>query len=466
MPSSCNGTYSITIKAVSAIRHRSVLYAQTKWCQTALHQWFPLVEAPHLCYHAGMLDALHSQDPAIAELIELEARRQRDKVELIASENYTSAAVRDAVGSILTNKYAEGYPGKRYYGGCEIVDQIEVLAIERAKELFGAEHANVQPHAGSSTNMAAYFALLEPGDTVLALSFSHGGHLTHGNPANFSAKLYNFVHYGVASDTEQIDYDALEQQALALKPKLLVAGATAYPREIDFARFRAIADACGALLLVDMAHIAGLVAAGLHQSPVPYADVVTTSTHKTLRGPRGGLILCRDIYAKAIDKAIIPGTQGGPLLHVIAGKAVAFAEATTPEFQAYQKQVVINAQSLAASLRDGGLRLVSGGTDNHMLLIDFTDTHPDLTGKAAEKLLDSVNITVNKNAVPREARSPFITSGIRLGSPAVTTRGLTEEDMQQLGTFILHALEHRESIVALQELGEDVRTFISDFPLP
>jgi glycine hydroxymethyltransferase len=409
---------------------------------------------------------LRDEDPTIYGLIEAEYNRQRDKVELIASENYVSQAVLEAVGSILTNKYAEGYPGKRYYGGCEVVDEIELLAIERAKALFGAEHANVQPHAGSSTNMAVYFAMLEAGDTVMGLSLAHGGHLTHGTSVNFSGKHYHFTQYGVDPTTELIDYDDLARQVKSVQPKMLVAGITAYPRELDFAKFREIADSVGALLLVDMAHIAGLVAVGLHPSPVPYADFVTTSTHKTLRGPRGGLILCRKAYAKAIDKAVFPGTQGGPLMHVIAAKAVAFAEASKPDFLAYQKQVLANASALAASLTHKGFRLVSGGTDNHMLLMDLGQGEDDLTGKAAESLLDSVNITVNKNTVPRETRSPFITSGLRLGSPAVTTRGLVEQDMEQLAFYIEQAISNYTNLPALTSLATDVKEFISTFPLP
>jgi glycine hydroxymethyltransferase len=410
--------------------------------------------------------SLPQQDPAVSALIAAEAIRQQDKVELIASENYVSQAVREAVGSILTNKYAEGYPSKRYYGGCEVVDQLEQLAIDRAKGLFGAEHANVQPHSGSSPNMAVYFAMLEPGDAVMGLSLAHGGHLTHGSPANFSAKLYHFESYGVNPDTEQFDYDQIADQAERVQPKMIVAGTTAYPRYVDFAKFQKIAASVGAYLLVDMAHIAGLVAAGLHQSPVPYADFVTSSTHKTLRGPRGGIILCRQQYAKAIDKAIFPGTQGGPLLHVIAGKAVAFAEAATPAFQAYQKQVLINAQALAKGLSGHGYRLVSGGTDNHLMLIDLGQGEQDITGKEAEKLLDSVNITVNKNTVPRETRSPFTTSGLRLGSPAVTTRGLHESDMHKVADFIHEALTHRQDLAYLTSLAARVQAFIHPFNLP
>lgn len=413
-----------------------------------------------------MNESLQKQDPKVAALIELEFVRQRDKVELIASENYTSAAVREAVGSIFTNKYAEGYPGKRYYGGCEVVDELESLAIDRAKGLFGAEHANVQPHSGSSTNMAIYQAMLEPGDKVVGMSLTQGGHLTHGSPANFSGKLYDFVHYGVDSESERIDYDALADLVKKEKPKMLVAGITAYPRLLDFQRFAEIAQSVDAYLLVDMAHIAGLVAAGLHPSPIPFADFVTTSTHKTLRGPRGGLILSREEYAKKIDSAVFPGTQGGPLEHVIAGKAVAFAEAASEAFQSYQKQVLHNAQALASGLIEQDFRLVSGGTDNHLLLVDLGQGDDSMTGKDAEYLLDQINITVNKNTVPRESRSPFITSGLRLGSPAVTSRGLKEGDMRQIAQFIGQALKLGKDHKDLPELAQSVTAFISKFPVP
>ncbi len=407
---------------------------------------------------------LSSQDPTIAALIKAEAVRQRDKIELIASENYVSAAVREATGSILTNKYAEGYPGKRYYGGCEIIDQIEQLAIDRAKSLFGAEHANVQPHSGSAPNMAVYMAMLKPGDKVMGLSLTQGGHLTHGNPANFSGQLYHFDHYGVDVESEVLDYDAVADQVKAFKPKLLVAGLTAYPRQLDFAKFRDIADSVGAVLLVDMAHIAGLVAAGLHPSPVPFADFVTSSTHKTLRGPRGGLILCKAEYAKAVDKAIFPGIQGGPLEHVIAGKAVALAEAAQPEFKQYAEKVVANAAALAAALQDEGLRVVSGGTDNHLLLIDLGRDEDSLSGKEAEHILDEVNITVNKNTVPRETRSPFVTSGLRMGSAAVTTRGAEIKDMKTIAQFIGRAFRGKEA--DRTRLADEIREFISPFYLP
>ena len=363
-----------------------------------------------------------------------ELERQQTGIELIASENFVSEAVMNAMGSHLTNKYAEGYPGKRYYGGCEFVDVAETLAIERVKELFGAEFANVQPHSGAQANTAVYFAMLEPGDTILGMSLAHGGHLTHGSPVNISGKYFNIVPYGVSPDTETIDYDELMRLAIEHKPKMIVAGASAYPRKIDFAKFREAADAVGALLMVDMAHIAGLIAAGEHESPVPYADFVTSTTHKTLRGPRGGLILCKEQYGAAINKAIFPGTQGGPLMHIIAAKAVSFKEAQTEEFRAYQRQIIKNAQALAQSLTEQGIRLVSGGTDNHLMLIDLTDN--GITGKELEATLGLASITVNKNTIPNETRSPFVTSGIRIGTPAVTTRGMKEADMTLIGQMI------------------------------
>ena len=365
-------------------------------------------------------------DPEVAEAMGLELKRQRRNIELIASENIVSPAVMAAMGSVLTNKYAEGYPGKRYYGGCEDVDIVEEIARKRACRLFGAEHANVQPHSGAQANLAVYFALLKPGDTVLGMNLAHGGHLTHGSPVNLSGSYYNFVPYGI-NDEGFLDYDALMKQAMEVKPKLIVAGASAYPRAIDFAKLREIADACGAYLMVDMAHIAGLVAGGQHMNPVPYADVVTTTTHKTLRGPRGGMILCKEELAKVIDKAIFPGTQGGPLMHIIAAKAVCFGEALKPEFKDYAKRIVDNAQALAAGLTKRGFQLVSGGTDNHLMLVDLRGF--DITGKDFEKKLDEVYITVNKNAIPNDPQSPFITSGIRVGTPAVTTRGFDTEDM-------------------------------------
>ena len=379
------------------------------------------------------------KDPEVGQAMEKEFARQQRNLELIASENIVSPAVMAAMGTVLTNKYAEGYPGKRYYGGCQCVDLVEDIARDRACKLFGADHANVQPHSGAQANLAVYFALLQPGDTVLGMNLSEGGHLTHGSPVNMSGSLYNFVAYGVDPETGRIDYDKLMQQALEVKPKLIVAGASAYPRAIDFQKFREIADACGAYLMVDMAHIAGLVAAGVHQNPVPYAHVVTTTTHKTLRGPRGGMILCKEEFAKPIDKAIFPGTQGGPLMHIIAAKAVCLGEALQPEFKAYGEQIVKNAAALAQGLMNRGVKLVSGGTDNHLMLIDLTES--ELTGKELERRLDEVYITANKNTVPGEKRSPFTTSGVRLGTPAVTTRGLVEADMDEIAACIALAME-------------------------
>ncbi len=377
-------------------------------------------------------------DSEVGEAMEKELARQRRNLELIASENIVSPAVMAAMGSVLTNKYAEGYPGKRYYGGCQEVDVVEDIARDRACKLFGAEHANVQPHSGAQANQAAYFALIQPGDTVLGMNLAHGGHLTHGSPVNFSGKLYNFVPYGVDEETGYIDYEVVRKLALENKPKLIVAGASAYPREIRFDILREIADECGALLMVDMAHIAGLVAAGKHMNPVPYCDVVTTTTHKTLRGPRGGMILCREEYAKAIDKSVFPGSQGGPLMHVIAAKAVCFGEALSEEFRAYQDQIVKNAAALANGLTSRGLKLVSGGTDNHLMLLDLRET--GITGKELEARLDDVYITANKNTIPNEPLSPFVTSGVRLGTPAVTSRGLKEEDMDKIAGFIADAV--------------------------
>ena len=404
---------------------------------------------------------IRAADPETAEAMQLELDRQRQHIELIASENFVSPAVLAAMGSHLTNKYAEGYPGKRYYGGCERVDIVENLARDRACQLFGAEHANVQPHSGAQANLAVYFALLEPGDTVLGMNLSHGGHLTHGSPVNMSGKLYNFVAYGVREGDETIDYEALKKQALEVKPKMIVAGASAYPRAIDFQAFREIADACGALLMVDMAHIAGLVAAGEHMSPVPYADIVTTTTHKTLRGPRGGMILCREPYAKAIDKAIFPGTQGGPLMHIIAAKAVCFKEAAGEGFKTYQHQIILNARALAAGLTAKGLRLVSGGTDNHMMLLNLTGT--GRTGKELENLLVRANVTVNKNTVPFETLSPFVTSGVRVGTPAVTSRGMREPEMEQIAGFIARLAEAGED--AIPEVKAQVLALCEKFPL-
>ena len=402
-----------------------------------------------------------SVDPEIAHVLELELKRQREHLELIASENFVSDAVLAAAGTHLTNKYAEGYPGKRYYGGCAHVDQAEDLARERAKQIFGAEHANVQPHSGAQANIAVYFALLDPGDTILGMNLSHGGHLTHGSPVNISGKYFNVVPYGVSRDTETIDYDALRTLALEHRPKLIVGGASAYPRFIDFTRMRAIADEAGAILMVDMAHIAGLIAAGLHPNPVPHAHVVTTTTHKTLRGPRGGMILCTAELAKTIDKAIFPGTQGGPLMHIIAAKAVCFKEALTDGFKAYQRRIVDNARALAAGLQENGLRLVSGGTDNHLMLIDLTPSGQ--TGKAVEKLLEKANITVNKNTIPFETKSPFVTSGIRVGTPAVTTRGMGEAEMRLIADLIGTIV--REGEAAVPSVKEKVLELCSRFPL-
>ncbi len=407
---------------------------------------------------------LREVDPDIAELICDEQDRQRYKIELIASENYTTRAVLEAQGSILTNKYAEGYPGKRYYGGCEVVDKIEQLAIDRAKQLFGAEHANVQPHSGAGTNMAAYYALLEPGDTVLGMRLDQGGHLTHGNPANFSGRGYKFVAYGVRQDDERIDYDQLAELALEHKPKMIVSGATAYPRIFDFARIREIADSVGALMLVDIAHISGLVATGLHPSPVPDADVVTSTTHKTLQGPRAGFILCKAQYADKIDAAVFPGLQGGPLMHVIAAKAVAFLQAMQPEFKDYQQRILDNAKALAASVAKQNLRLVSGGTDNHLMLVDLRNA--DVTGRKAQRLLDSVGITANKNTIPFDPKSAFVTSGIRLGSPATTSRGFGIAEMEEIGHMIGRTLFSRDDEQVLQRVREDVHALCSRFPVP
>ena len=405
--------------------------------------------------------SIQAADPEICAAMRDELKRQREHIELIASENFVSDAVLAAMGSHLTNKYAEGYPGKRYYGGCQYVDVVENLARDRAKQLFGAEHANVQPHSGAQANMAVYFAMLNPGDTVMGMNLSHGGHLTHGSPVNMSGKYFNFVAYGVTEDEEVIDYDALEKQALEVRPKMIVAGASAYPRVIDFARLREIADKAGCLLMVDMAHIAGLVAAGEHPSPVPYADFVTTTTHKTLRGPRGGMILCKEQYAKAIDKAIFPGTQGGPLEHVIAGKAVCFKEALSDEFKAYQHQIVLNAKAMAEEFTRQGIRLVSGGTDNHLMLLDLTGT--GVTGKALETLLGQANITVNKNTIPKETLSPFVTSGVRIGTPAVTTRGMKEPEMVKIAQLIARMI--REGEAATEEVRQEVLALCARFPL-
>jgi glycine hydroxymethyltransferase len=408
------------------------------------------------------MDFLCSFDPEVGEAIKAECARQQRGIELIASENFVSPAVMAAVGSVLTNKYAEGYPAKRYYGGCECVDVVENYAIERAKQLFGAEYANVQAHSGAQANTAVYFALLNPGDTVMGMNLAHGGHLTHGSPVNISGKYYNFVAYGVTDDTNVIDYDMVEKSAKECKPKLIVAGASAYPRVIDFKRLSEIAKSVGAYLMVDMAHIAGLVAAGLHPSPVPYADVVTTTTHKTLRGPRGGLILTNnEEIAKAINKSIFPGIQGGPLMHVIAGKAVCFGEALKPEFKEYQGQIIKNAQTLASTLLDEGFDLVSGGTDNHLMLVDLRKV--GITGKALEKQLDEVYITVNKNAIPNDPEKPFVTSGVRIGTPAVTSRGFKEEDMKVIGKLI--KLTATEFDTKADYIREQVTELVKKHPL-
>ena len=407
------------------------------------------------------LTTIKNADAEVYEAMKLELDRQRNNIELIASENFVSPAVMAAVGSHLTNKYAEGLPGKRYYGGCQYVDIVENLAIERCKQLFGCDHANVQPHSGAQANTAAYFALLNPGDTILGMNLSHGGHLTHGSPVNISGKYFHIVPYGVSREDERIDYDALEQIAVENKPKMIVAGASAYPRIIDFPRLREIADKVGAYLMVDIAHIAGLVAAGLHPSPVPYADIVTTTTHKTLRGPRGGVIMCKEQFAKAIDKAVFPGMQGGPLMHVIAGKAVAFKEALSPEFKEYQKQVVKNAAAMADEFTRCGVRLVSGGTDNHLMLVDLRDK--GMTGKELEKMLDEVNITVNKNTIPFEETSPFITSGIRIGTPSITSRGFKEEDARQIARLISKIIAEKEN--AFDFVRAEVRKLCEKYPL-
>ncbi len=406
-------------------------------------------------------EELQNFDPEVAASCERELNRQRHNIELIASENIVSEGVLLAAGSVLTNKYAEGYPSKRYYGGCQYVDEVEEIARERAKKLFGAEHANVQPHSGANANLATFFALLQPGDTVLSMSLAHGGHLSHGSPVNISGKYFHIVPYGVSDETQTIDYDEVERLALECKPKLILAGASAYPRIIDFKRFREIADEVGAYLMVDMAHIAGLVAAGLHPSPIPYADVVTTTTHKTLRGPRGGLILCKEQYAKAIDKAIFPGTQGGPLMHIIAAKAVAFGEALTDEFKDYQKQIIANAQTLASEFNAHGIRLVSGGTDNHLMLLDLRGT--GVTGKELEHRLDEVHITANKNAIPNDPESPFITSGLRVGTPAVTTRGFGENEMKLIAGWICDCINDFDA--NKERVTSEVVSLCEKFPI-
>jgi len=409
------------------------------------------------------MDQLRKQDPAVLEAMNLELKRQQSNIELIASENIVSEAVMEAMGSVLTNKYAEGYPGKRYYGGCEHVDIVEDIARDRAKELFGAEHANVQPHSGAQANMAVYLAALKPGDTVLGMNLAHGGHLTHGSPVNASGLLYNFVAYGVQEDTFLIDYDEVRKAAFKHRPRLIVAGASAYPRIIDFEKIAQIANDVGALFMVDMAHIAGLVAAGLHPSPVPHAHFVTTTTHKTLRGPRGGMILCRKPWAAAIDKAVFPGTQGGPLMHVIASKAVALGEALQPSFKVYAENVVKNAKVLAETLVSEGLNLVAGGTDNHLMLIDTRNLN--ITGKDAEHVLDSIGITVNKNAIPFDPTSPFVTSGIRIGTPAATSRGMDEEAMKEIGRIIATTLKSSQDEAVLAECRSRVSNLTGRYPL-
>jgi len=409
------------------------------------------------------MSILETFDPEIAHAIRLETERQEYNLELIASENFVSEAVLEAQGSILTNKYAEGYPGKRYYGGCHQVDVVENLAIERAKELFGAEHVNVQPHSGSQANMAVYFAACKPGDTILGMNLAHGGHLTHGSPVNFSGKLFNIVPYGVSQETETIDYEEVERLAIEHKPKMIVVGASAYPRIIDFPAFRAIADKVGAVVMVDMAHFAGLVAAGIHPSPVPYAEFVTTTTHKTLRGPRGGMILCREEFAKTLNSQIFPGIQGGPLMHAIAAKAVAFKEALQPEFKVYQQQIVNNAKALSKALISKGFTLTSGGTDNHLMLLNFSGT--DITGKAAEEALDKAGITVNKNTVPFETRSPFVTSGIRIGTPAATSHGLKEPEMELVASLIADVIANMGDEARLARIKSSVNELMKRFPL-
>jgi glycine hydroxymethyltransferase len=409
-------------------------------------------------------EALRRTDPEIFNAILAEERRQRENIELIASENFTSRAVMEAQGSVMTNKYAEGYPRKRWYGGCENVDSAEQLAIDRARRLFGCEHVNVQPHSGAQANMAVYFSVLKPGDKILAMNLAHGGHLTHGHPANFSGKFYNVSQYGVSEKTEQIDYDALQKQAEEVRPLMITAGASAYPRIIDFLRLRQIADSVGALLFIDMAHIAGLVAGGQHSSPIPHAHFVTTTTHKSLRGPRGGIVMCEEKFAKQIDATVFPGVQGGPLMHVIAAKAVCFHEALQPEFRQYQRQVVVNAKALAAGIAKHGYRIVSGGTDNHLMLVDLRPK--DLNGKEAQETLDRAGITVNKNAIPFDTSSPFKPGGIRIGTPAVTTRDMKEEEMLEIADLVAEALEKRTDVAALENVRKKVLDLTSKFPLP
>ncbi len=407
------------------------------------------------------LSCIRNADPELCAAMEQELARQRGNLELIASENIVSPAVMAAMGSHLTNKYAEGYPGKRYYGGCQFVDIAEDLARDRLKQIFGCDHCNVQPHSGAQANFAVYFAMLKPGDTIMGMNLSHGGHLTHGSPANISGTYFNIVPYGVSAETEVLDYDEMEKIALACKPKMIVSGASAYPRIIDFARIREICDKAGALMMVDIAHIAGLVAAGLHPNPVPYADFVTTTTHKTLRGPRGGVIMCKEQYAKAIDKAVFPGTQGGPLMHVIAAKAVAFKEALSPEFKAYQTQIVKNAAAMAKRFTENGVRLVSGGTDNHLMLVDLRKEN--MTGKELEKLLDEAHITANKNTIPFETTSPFITSGVRIGTPAITSRGMKEGEAVEIADLVTEVIRRREE--AVPSVSERVAALCAKFPI-
>jgi len=406
---------------------------------------------------------LKDSDPEIYKAIMDETGRQNEKIELIASENFTSASVLEAAGGIMTNKYAEGYPGKRYYGGCEFVDVAEDLARERAKELFGCEHANVQPHSGSQANMAVYFTALEPGDTVMGLDLSHGGHLTHGHPMNFSGKLYNFVGYQVDKETEQVDYDALAKQAAEVKPKMIVTGATAYPRILDFKRFKEIADSVGALFMVDIAHIAGLVASGLHPSPIEYADFVSTTTHKTLRGPRGGMVMCKEKWAADLDRTVMPGIQGGPLMHIIAAKAVAFREALKPDFKVYQQQILNNAKAMSEEFIKLGQKVVAGGTDTHLMLLSFLDQK--YSGKKVENALDECNITTNKNTVPFDTRKPFVTSGIRIGTPAVTTRGMKEDHMREIARLIDRVINNLKNEDVYAEIRADVKTLCDQFPL-
>lgn len=409
------------------------------------------------------MEHVKQNDQELYTAIQAEKTRQQEKIELIASENFVSESVLEAMGSVLTNKYAEGYPGKRYYGGCEHVDVVEDLARDRAKELFNAEHANVQPHSGAQANMAVYFTALNPGDTILGMNLNHGGHLTHGSPVNFSGKLYHVVDYGVDTESEQLDYDVVLEKAKEVQPKLIIAGASAYSRELNFAKFREIADAVGAYLLVDMAHVAGLVAAGLHSNPVPHADFVTTTTHKTLRGPRGGMILCKEEFAKKIDKSVFPGMQGGPLMHIIAAKATSFKEALSDDFKAYSKQIIENAKTLGDALMAEGIRIVSGGTDNHLLLLDVTPL--ELTGKTAEKVLDDIGITANKNTIPFDKESPFVTSGLRIGTAAVTTRGFAKAEMKEIAAIIAVTLNNHADEAKLREAEDRVKALTSKFPL-